>query len=170
MIIWFTGQPNSGKTTLAKELMLSLSAQPATFKVCKDGCDCKQELIQVPELKYIKHIDGDELRKLNNNVDYSMDGRRLNVAKAFQMAVELRHKYDYIIVSMVSPFKDQRDWFKLSEKVVEIYLKSNRERSGKMVDYYEPPTHDYLFIDTDKNDIKRSVQLILDYIYKNEQA
>ena len=45
MIFWFTGQPGSGKTTLGKAL--------------------------VDKLDDVFHIDGDDLRGLSANVDYS---------------------------------------------------------------------------------------------------
>ena len=55
MIIWFTGQPGSGKTTLAN----------ATIKaLLKDNAD----------LKTI-NLDGDDLRLINKNKDYSKEGR-----------------------------------------------------------------------------------------------
>ena len=47
MIIWFTGQPGSGKTTLAKALMKEWNK---------------------PFLLY--HIDGDGHRELTGNFDY----------------------------------------------------------------------------------------------------
>ena len=60
----------------------------------------------------------------------------------------------------------QNHSFKNNKKhtVKEIYLHSNRIRDGKMVDYYEPPTDNYLDIDTDKYTIQESLKLITDYI------
>ena len=58
MVIWFTGQPGSGKTTLAEELITRLN-QPN-----------------------IIHIDGDEIRKTLARTtadDYSQDGRFRNI-------------------------------------------------------------------------------------------
>ena len=49
MIFWFTGQPGSGKTTLGKALL--------------------------EKLNDAFHIDGDDLRGLSANVDYSEQGR-----------------------------------------------------------------------------------------------
>mgnify|MGYP000236920957 CR=1 FL=1 len=51
MILWFTGQPGSGKTTLAKAFI---------EKTIKDN----------PDIKII-NIDGDDLRTMNKNKDYS---------------------------------------------------------------------------------------------------
>jgi adenylylsulfate kinase-like enzyme len=53
-------------------------------------------------------------------------------------------------VSLVSPYKDQRDSFKNKTKVVEIYVHTSEDRGRN--DYhvvnYEPPTSDFIDIDT----------------------
>jgi|688.fasta_scaffold42683_6 adenylylsulfate kinase-like enzyme len=140
MIIWITGQPASGKTTLALNLR-----------------------------DYFRHkscriMDGDMFRKLTDNNDYSRVGRRLNIERIMTNILVDEHKYDYNIVSVVSPFRDQRDWIKTKTNVKEIYLKSNREREGKMVDYYSPPVNNYLHIDTDTNDVLETLAKAKEYI------
>ena len=146
MIIWFTGQPNSGKTTLALELVHHL------YELRKDVT----EII----------IDGDSLRKITHNVDYSKNGRRKNVQTAINLSTNSDVSNDYTVVALVSPFRDLRELLKNNTKhtVKEIYLHSSRLREGKMVDYYEPPLNNYLDIDTDKHTIKESIKLITDYI------
>lgn len=145
-IIWFTGQPNSGKTTLALELVhyLHESRKDITATV----------------------IDGDSLRTITKNVDYTKEGRIKNVQTAINLAINSDTSNDYTIVALVSPFKDLRESLKNnpSHKVKEIYLHSNRVREGKMVEYYEPPTENYLDIDTDKYTIEESLRIITDYI------
>jgi len=146
MIIILTGQPNSGKTTLALELVHRL------HEMRKDVT--------------ATIIDGDSLRKITRNVDYSKDGRRKNIQTAINLAINSDTSNDYTIVSLVSPFRDLRESLKNNKKhiVKEIYLHSNRLREGKMVDYYEPPLNNYLDIDTDKYTIQESIKLIIDYI------
>ena len=146
MIIWFTGQPNSGKTTLALELVHHL------YELRKDVT----AII----------IDGDSLRKITHNVDYSKNGRRKNVQTAINLSTNSDISNDYTVVALVSPFRDLRELLKNNTKhtVKEIYLHSSRLREGKMVDYYEPPLNNYLDIDTDKHTIKESIKLITDYI------
>lgn len=149
MIIWFTGQPNSGKTTLALELSHYL------HEIRKDIT--------------ATIIDGDSLRKITRNVDYSKDGRRKNIQTAINLAINSDTSNDYTIVSLVSPFRDLRELLKDNTKhiVKEVYLHSNRLREGKMVEYYEPPLKNYLDIDTDNNNVIQSLKLVIDYIHES---
>ncbi len=146
MIIWFTGQPNSGKTTLALELTHYLH-------------EMRKDLTAII-------IDGDSLRTITKNVDYSKDGRRKNVQTAINLSINSDTTNDYTVVALVSPFRDLRESLKNNNKhtVKEVYLHSSRLREGKMVEYYEPPLTNYLDIDTDKHTIEESIKLILDYI------
>lgn len=146
MIIILTGQPNSGKTTLALELVHRL------HELRKDVT--------------ATIIDGDSLRTITKNVDYSKNGRRKNVQTANNLATNSDTTNDYTVVALVSPFRDLRESLKNNNKhvVKEVYLHSNRLREGKMVEYYEPPLNNYLDIDTDKHTIEESIKLILDYI------
>jgi adenylylsulfate kinase len=57
MIYWFTGQPGAGKTSIANSLIEKLPKN--TF-----------------------HVDGDDLREIFNNKDYSETGRRKNIELA----------------------------------------------------------------------------------------
>ena len=144
MIIILTGQPNSGKTTLALTLETFLTKRNRTAVT----------------------IDGDKLRDISNNKDYSISGRKSNVSLAIEMAKTSNKLYNYTIVSLVSPFRNLRESLKNDSNhiVKEVHLHSNRIREGKMVDYYEPPLNNYLDIDTDKHTIKESIKLITDYI------
>lgn len=147
MIIMFTGQPNSGKTTLSLELVHHL------HEIRKDIT--------------ATIIDGDSLRKITRNADYSKDGRRKNVKSAINLAINSdTSSNDYTVVALVSPFRDLRELLKNNSKhtVKEIYLHSSRLREGKMVEYYEPPLNNYLDIDTDKHTIEESIKLITHYI------
>lgn len=111
-------------------------------------------------------IDGDELRKILDNKDYSVDGRKRNITTAILFAKLISKNDITVIVSLVNPFRDLRELIKNDSnfEVREVYLHSNRFREGKMVDYYEPPLTNYLDIDTDKHTIEESINLILKYI------
>lgn len=127
MIYWFTGQPAAGKTTLAKHLLSYLSN---TEKVI--------------------HIDGDDLRDIFKNKDYSETGRRRNIERAQDIARFMNEKGYSVVVSLVSPYKDQRDNFKDGNNVIEIYVHTTeiRGRENFHVSDYEPPTENFIDIDT----------------------
>ena len=126
MIFWFTGQPGHGKTVLATAL--------------------KQNLNNV------FHIDGDDLRVIFANTDYSEQGRRKNISLAQQLAHFLHIKECNVVVSLVSPYKDQRDEFKvkLGDSIQEIYIHTSEIRGREQfhVKEYQAPTENFIDIDT----------------------
>ena len=146
MIIWLTGQPGSGKTTLCRKMMLNM------------GSD-------------VFHIDGDDLRDLFDNKDYSEVGRRKNIELAQQISEYLHNKGKHLFVSLVSPYKDQRDKFKskMGNNLIEVYVHTTeiRGRESFFVQDYELPTENYIDIDTTNVSINDSANIILEFIKTN---
>jgi adenylylsulfate kinase-like enzyme len=126
MIYYLIGQPHAGKTTLSKLLKQHLYPQ---------------NIIQ---------IDGDEIRDIFQNKDYSEEGRRKNIQRAQDIAKFLNAKGFDVIISLVSPYKDLRDELKSTSNVTEVYIHTNdvRGRESFHVENYEKPTEDYISIDT----------------------
>lgn len=128
MIYWFTGQPGSGKTTIANEL------------------------IKLKSFKNYIIIDGDDLRDIFKNKDYSESGRRKNIERAQDIAKFLNYNNKNVIVSLVSPYRDQREAFKqeLGDQIKEIYIHTNniRGRESFHVNDYEPPLQNYIDLNT----------------------
>ena len=141
-IYWFTGQPGAGKTTLAKGLMNRLS------------------------LVNFIHVDGDDIRDIFQNKDYSENGRRQNIQKAQDIAQFLNVKGNSVIVSLVSPYKDQRDTFKQNPNVVEIYVHTDEIRGREQfhVQNYEPPTENFIEINTTNTTVDECIEKIVKYV------
>ena len=92
-------------------------------------------------------VDGDDIREIFINKDYSEEGRRKNIEKAQILSKFLHHKGYTVIVSLVSPFRDQREEFKLEmgENIKEIYVHTTNERGREKfhVKGYEQPLENY---------------------------
>jgi adenylylsulfate kinase-like enzyme len=141
MIYWFTGQPGAGKTTLAIEL----------YKTIKN------------DTAEVIHIDGDDLRDIFNNKVYTIDGRLRNIERAYDIAYFMEAKGFDVIVSMVSPYREQREKFKQNSNFVEIYVHTTniRGREHYHVKDYEAPTTNFIEIDTtDTSELKSFENLI----------
>jgi adenylylsulfate kinase len=136
MVLWFTGQPGSGKTTL-------------TNKFIEDKLI---GFMKIPHWKIV-HIDGDDLRDIVDNKDYSEQGRRENINLAMNLARFMDNKGFTVIVSLVSPYRDQREELKMERNIAEFYLHTTeiRGKEDYFVEDYEPPLHNFTDIDTNKS-------------------
>jgi len=126
MIIHLIGQPGAGKTTIATAL--------------------KKESISRAII-----IDGDDLREIFKNKDYSEEGRRRNLTNAYNIAKFLDAKGFTAILAMVSPFEDLREELKASAQVHEFFLTTTQTRGREdfFVKEYQRPQNDYVMVDTD---------------------
>ena len=143
MIYWFTGQPAHGKTVLAKALYDALGDQPFM-------------------------IDGDDMRELFSNKDYSIKGRVENIATAQRISHYLHNQGKDVIVALVSPYIDQREDFKtlLGNNIKEIYVHTSepRERDHWKAIAYISPQENYINIDTTDDTPEESLQKIINQI------
>jgi len=152
MIYWFTGQPGSGKTVLGSKLYKFLQTEKRNWR------------------KSVFHLDGDHLREITNNKDYSETGRRNNI-KTAQTIVEYLHINGCdVVVSVVSPFLDLREEFKekIGKDFVEVYVhcSDERPRSDFKVKDYEPPQVNFIDLDTTKNSIETSFSKLINNLNK----
>jgi len=165
-IIWMTGLPCSGKTTI-----------------------CKKLSEHIPNLAI---LDGDEMRELlSPNEDFSRNGIINHNKKVVSIAKLLLVHNVSVCVSKINPFVENRENARKILKnynFVEIYIKCSldscekrdvkgmykKARNDEINNFigihvnYEPPTSPELIVDTENSTIKNSVQIILDYLNENK--
>ena len=163
-ILWMTGLPCSGKTTIVRELQ-------------KD----------IPNLAM---LDGDELREWFSPKDFSKAGRdEHNKRVAYLAKLLLKHGVPSA-VSLVSPYKENRDSAReiinSGDQFVECYVKCSVEkceqrdvkgmyakaRRGEIKgftgidDPYEAPQNPDLLIDTEHEPLTDSAKKVKEFLKK----
>lgn len=144
-VYWFTGQPSHGKTVLANLLIDELEKEHEVF-----------------------HVDGDDLRALTLNKDFSEQGRIDNVRGAQKIAHYLYNEGYTVVVSLVSPYRWQREELKtmLGADLIELYVHTDspRERDHFSVKDYEAPLERFIDVDTTEDTPEESIDKILKLI------
>ena len=168
VVVWFTGLPCSGKTTLTEKLGLSLH--------------------QKNIMAYA--IDGDQIRKgLNSDLGFLKEDRSENIRRVGEVAKLFSDVGFVVIASLISPFRKDRDKVRNnlgSDRFVEIYLDCPIEecekrdvkghyksaRQGKIKDFtgvsspYEPPLNPELSLRTSTDNIESCVDKVISYLVK----
>jgi len=166
VVIWLTGLPGSGKSTIAVEL------QSLLFEM---GC-------------YVFVLDGDNIRHgLNRNLGFSPDDRKENIRRIGEVAKLFADAGCIVITSFISPYRKDRNNARglLPEgDFIEVFVKASlsicekrdpkglykKARKGEIAEFtgisapYEEPELPELVIDTEKLNLNQSVQVILDYL------
>jgi adenylylsulfate kinase len=137
MIIWFTGQPGAGKTTLAEELL----ARGAVDFV----------------------VDGDHLRRTMPNPGYDRRGRLQNIDRAQAIASYLADQGHRVAVALVAPYRHTRERFKAEHEVVEVYVHTAelRGREEFHSSDYQPPVDNYIELDTGEMTVAEAAAFLL---------
>jgi len=165
-VIWCTGLSGAGKTTLAKNLEKALHL--------------KGHLAQV--------LDGDNIRTgINNNLGFSGEDRIENIRRIAEVSKLLIQSGVITINSFISPTTEIRNMAMDiigRENFIEIYVNAplktceerdikglyKKAREGKIKNFtgidapFEPPKTPDVEINTDKLDIRDSLQKALDYV------
>ena len=163
-VLWMTGLPCSGKTTIVKELQ-------------KD----------IPNLAM---LDGDELREWFSPKDFSKAGRDEHNKRVAHLAKLLLKHGVPSAVSLVSPYKENRDnareIINSGDQFAECYVKCSVEkceqrdvkgmyakaRRGEIKgftgidDPYEAPENPNLLIDTEHESLIDSAKNVKDFLKK----
>lgn len=159
-VIWITGLPSSGKTTLAIELKNKLTRKGYI----------------------VEHLDGDKIREIFPETGFTREERNNHIKRTGFLAYMLQKHGILVIASFVSPYNESRNFVRnLCSNFIEVYLSTpleiceNRDdkglyaraRKGEIVnftgvsDVYEIPEKPDLTLDTSKLSVEDCVKIIL---------
>ena len=150
-IYWFTGQPAHGKTVLGKKLVELLQTERRNWR------------------KDVFHVDGDDLRALTINKDYSEQGRIDNIRRAQMIAQYLSNNGCDVVVSLVAPYRWLREEFKEriglgSFQEFYVHCSEPRERDHFHAKDYEAPEENFFDVDTTKDTPEQSFTKIVNHL------
>jgi len=164
-VIWLTGLSGSGKSTIANELEYRLN-----------------------KIKYHTYLlDGDNIRSgLNSDLGFSEKDREENIRRISEVAKLFLDAGIITITAFISPFKKDREKAReiIGEDFIEVFVDTPLEEcikrdpkglykkalDGEIKEFtginspYEEPTNPDIYINTTKNDISSSVDLIIKYL------
>ncbi len=162
-VLWFTGLPSSGKSTLADEVAGQLQ---------KKG------------LK-LERLDGDKVREIFPKTGFSREDRNMHIRRIGFLCSILEKNGVCPIASFVSPYKESRDFVRnITQNFVEIYVATPLEecekrdvkglykkaRAGQIKQFtgiddpYEPPSNPELTIETQRETVKDSARRVMNYL------
>ena len=160
-VLWTTGLPSSGKTTIIRKL--------------------------AEHIQNLAILDGDELREWLSPKDFSREGRNEHNRKVANLAKMLFEHNVPVGVSLISPYLENRETAKKiidDDKFFELYVKCSLEKceerdvkglykkarnneienfTGVNDPYEEPPNPDML-IDAEKYTAEECVKKVLDFL------
>jgi adenylylsulfate kinase len=161
-VVWLTGLPGSGKTTIARQL------EPEIRKL---GWP-------------VEVLDGDEIRQnLSKGLGFSREDRETHLKRVTYVAKLLSRNGIAVIAAFISPYRSIREYArKETTNFLEIYVKCSVEtcaqrdpkglykkaNSGEIKDLtgpqdlYEDPVQPDLVVDTEKLTIEQSVKSIVE--------
>jgi adenylyl-sulfate kinase len=160
-VVWFTGLPSAGKSTLAGLLGTALRGQGVIVEV----------------------LDGDEIRKcLARGLGFSKEDRDENIRRIAFVARLLARQGTAAITAAIAPYRESREEAKRSiGRFVEVYVKCplevciqrdvkghyRRALAGELPhftgisDPYEEPLHPDVVVETDRESAESGVAKVL---------
>ncbi len=166
VVIWFTGLPSSGKSTLAHAI--------------------EEQLFRRGHLSFV--LDGDNIRHgLNKNLGFSPEDREENIRRIGEVAKLFADAGLITMTAFISPYRKDRDRNRhlLKEgEFIEIFVKVTldeaerrdpkglykRARAGEIKEFtgidapYEEPLDPELVIDTNELDLEESADIVIQYL------
>jgi len=169
-VVWFTGLPSSGKSTIASEVEHQLYARGIRTYL----------------------LDGDNVRHgLNSNLGFSPEDREENIRRIGEVAKLFVDGGMITFVAFISPYKKDRERARhiLEDgEFIEVYVKCpvgiceqrdpkgqyQKARKGEIKEFtgvsapYEEPTDPEIILETDKLAVEESVKKIMDHLVKRK--
>ena len=169
-LLWFTGLPSAGKSTVAQEL---------EFELNKKGLHT-----------YV--LDGDNIRHgLNKNLGFTAEDRQENIRRIGEAGKLFVDAGIITLTAFISPYeKDRKTARELLEEgeFIEVFVKCSLETcierdpkglykkaiAGEIPNFtgisdpYEEPSNPEIVLDTDELSVEESVEKIIDYFKDKE--
>lgn len=165
-VIWFTGLPGAGKTTLATKLFNHLREHQIRCEL----------------------LDGDEIRRQLPPLGFSKQDRDLQVLRVGEIARKFEEEGAVVLTALVSPYRDARNAVrKLTRRFIEVYVSTPLEtcegrdvkgnyraaRAGTIQNFtgvsdpYEPPENPEITVNSSRQNEQQCLEIILDYLDRN---
>ena len=153
LILWFTGLPSSGKSTIANEL--------------------EKKLITMGTRTYI--LDGDNIRMgLCKDLGFSEEDRGENIRRIGEVSKLFVDAGCIVLSAFVSPYIKDRDGVRElvgDGEFIEVFVDAPLEVCEEVIkgftgidDPYEAPLNAEITIDTSKLSLEEGVDVILQYL------
>ena len=165
-VIWLTGLPSSGKTTISTAI--------------------EQKLFKANV--HVFRLDGDKMREgLNSDLGFSAEARTENIRRAGEVAKLFFEAGMIVLAAFISPYRKDREKVRaLFHKgdFIEVYVKADIETckkrdvkglykkalAGKIANLtgisgpYEKPLHPEIILDTDKFSVVEEVNKVIKFL------
>lgn len=166
-VLWMTGLPGSGKTTIAGRLAEELRKRGRNVEI----------------------LDGDEVRKnISPKLGFSKEDREAHVKRVAYISKLLSRNGVAVIVGLISPYRETRDYARklIGDGFLEVYVKClvevcqkrdpkglyKKALAGEITDFtgvqdpYEPPLSPELIVETSEEGEEESVAKIVSFLEK----
>ncbi len=166
VLVWFTGLPSSGKSTVSREV--------------------EKQLYEMGKLVYV--LDGDNIRHgLNANLGFSPEDRKENIRRISEVAKLFADAGVITLTAFISPYRADREKARKLLKdgeFIEVYVKCpvnvcverdpkgmyKKAINGEIKEFtgisapYEEPENPEIILETDKESIEESARKVINYL------
>jgi bifunctional enzyme CysN/CysC len=171
-VVWLTGLPGAGKSTLAMAL---------ERRLFDHGWN-------------VYTLDGDNVRRgLNADLGFAPDDRQENIRRVVEVAALFSDAGAICIAAFISPYRDDRERARAasgSRRFIEVYVRAplavceardpkglyRKARRGELPDFtgvdspYEPPESPELIVDTSVSDVDACTAVLFDFVVASCRA